>query len=162
MPSPAYANRTKVSPERTRADIERELTRYGARQFMSGRDDDRGLAIIEFVANTRRVRLVLRVPNPGDREFTHTPARRVRRTTESAREVYDQAVWQRWRALLLVIKAKLEAINAGIVTFEDEFLPYTVLPDGRTVAETVYPAIASAYATGEVPELLPGVGRFDG
>lgn len=158
MPSPAYAARTRVSPERTRADIERELTRYGARQFMFGRDDDRGLAVIEFVAHRRRVRLVLHVPDPGDRAFTHTPARRVRRTAEAATEVYNQAVWQRWRALLLVIKAKLEAVAAGIVTFEDEFLPYTVLPDGRTVAETVHPAIASAYASGQVPELLPALG----
>ena len=37
---------------------------------------------------------------------------------------WEQACRQRWRALALVIKAKLEAIDAEISTFEEEFLPF--------------------------------------
>ena len=50
---------------------------------------------------------------------------------------HDQAVRQRWRALFLVIKAKLEAVESEIVLFEDEFLPHFILPGGMTVAEKI-------------------------
>ncbi len=155
-----YAAATTVSSDKSRTEIEKTLTRYGARQFVYGRDDDRRLAVIEFVTENRRIRLVLPVPDPKDREFTHTRHQWPQRRSASAASLaYEQAVRQRWRALLLIIKAKLEAVTSGVMTFENEFLPYTVLPDGRTVADTVYPAIARAYETGEVPALLPGVGE---
>jgi hypothetical protein len=44
-------------------------------------------------------------------------------------------------------------VAAGITTFEEEFLPHTVLPSGRTVAEDVLPAIAHAYESGAVEPL---------
>lgn len=159
MTSPRFATRTTVSSEKTRVEIEQTLSRYGARQFAYGRDDDRGLALIEFHAKNRRIRLVVRVPDPKSREFTHTAARAQRRNDADAYRAYEQAVRQRWRALLLIVKAKLEAVSSGVMTFEDEFLPYTVLPSGQTVAEAVYPAIETAYATGQVPQLLPGIGQ---
>jgi hypothetical protein len=34
------------------------------------------------------------------------------------------------RAMLLIIKAKLEAIRSAVATLQDDFLPYTVKPDG--------------------------------
>lgn len=157
MAKAQFASRTTVRPEDTRADIEHVLSRYGARQFAYGRDDDRGVAVVEFVTNSRRIRLVLPVPDPADQEFTHTPARGQLRAAAEAKRMYDQAVRQRWRALLLIVKAKLEAVASGVMTFENEFLPYTVLPDGRTVADSVQPAIARAYETGEVPALLPSL-----
>jgi len=65
----------------------------------------------------------------------------------------------RWRALLLVIKAKLEAIDIGILTLEDAFLAETMLPDRQTVAECMAPQIESAYRTGQMPPLLPFYGE---
>ena len=35
----------------------------------------------------------------------------------------------------LVIKAKLEAVEAGVTTFEQEFLANMVLPDKTTVSD---------------------------
>ena len=68
----------------------------------------------------------------------------------------------RWRALYLVIKAKLEAVDIGITTIEEAFLADTVLPDRRTVAEVMQPQIESAYSTGNMPPLLPYHGGNDG
>jgi hypothetical protein len=65
---------------------------------------------------------------------------------------------QRWRALALVIKAKLEAVAAGITTVEQEFLAHIVLPDGHTTVGTwMAPQLAAAYDAGTMPALLPGV-----
>jgi hypothetical protein len=51
--------------------------------------------------------------------------------------------------------AKLEAVEAGISVFDDEFLAHIVMPDGRTVAGHVRPQLALAYETGRVGPLLP-------
>ena len=61
---------------------------------------------------------------------------------------------QKWRALALIVKAKLEAVESGIVTFEEEFAMHMILPDGRRVAEHVMPAIEQSYASGNVPPML--------
>lgn len=151
-----YAAATEVPADRSLADIDRTLAQHGARQFQYGRDDDRRVALVEFQIAGRRVRFVVPMPDPRDREFHVTPTRGTRRTPAAARKEYEQAVRQRWRALLLIIRAKLEAAEGGIATLEDEFLPYTVLADGRTVAEHVQPRIALAYQGGDVPELMPG------
>lgn len=147
-----YAANTDVTSDRSRAEIERTLTRYGAGSFAYGWDS--GRAMIGFHMHDRQVRFVLPLPDRNAREFTHTPTRGTVRSQAAAEAAYEQAVRQSWRALALVIKAKLEAVAAGIVTFEDEFAMHMVLPDGRTVAAHVLPAIEHAYATGEVRPML--------
>jgi hypothetical protein len=148
-----YAESTSVASDRSRAEIERTLARYGARQFMYGWDQDN--AIVGFVANDRQVRFMLPLPDRNAREFTHTPNRGNPRTAAAAEEAYEQSVRQRWRALALVIKAKLEAVEAGIVSFDSEFLAHFMLPGGQTVGELVVPQIDHAYRTGSVPALMP-------
>jgi hypothetical protein len=61
-------------------------------------------------------------------------------------------------ALALAIKAKLEAVESGIATFEEEFLAYVVLPDGQSVGQHVLPNIEQAYVTNKMPPLLPVIG----
>ena len=66
----------------------------------------------------------------------------------------QQQVMARWRALWLVIKAKLEAIDIGITTIEEAFLAETILPDRSTVAETMLPQIERAVAEGRLSPAL--------
>ncbi len=146
-----YAQHTDVSSDRSRAEIERTLARYGATTFTYGWTQ--GRAAIGFVKDGRQIRFVLPLPDRDAREFTHTPTRGTPRSTAEAERQYDQAVRQRWRALALMVKAKLEAVDAGIVTFEAEFLPHTVLPSGMTVFEEIGPAVERAYDTGQVAPL---------
>lgn len=147
-----YAENTSVDSSSSRAEIERTLTRYGATSFMYGWED--GRAAIGFVVDGRQVRFVLPMPDRTAREFTHTPERGNRRTDSAAAAEYEKAVRQRWRALALVVKAKLEAVAAGIVTFEEEFLAHMVLPNGNSVYQEVSPAVEQAYRTGVVAPLM--------
>jgi hypothetical protein len=152
-----YAESTAVSSETSRGEIERTLARYGASSFMYGWDHDK--AIVAFVANERQVRFSLPMPSRDSREFTHTAERGLKRTATAAAAAYDQAVRQRWRALNLVIKAKLEAVETGIVTFEQEFGMHYMLPSGETVGEWLSPQLAQVYLEGkQLPALLPGSG----
>lgn len=148
-----YAATTQVPVDRTRTEIERTLRRYGATAFAYGWQDD--AATIAFTIANRSVRVELPLPNPTDREFTHGPSGRARTSSDA----YDQAVRQRWRALALVIKAKLEAVAAGISTVEREFLADVLLPTGHTVGAWAAPQIAHVYDNGGPPALLPGVAR---
>ncbi|MEA2994346.1 MAG: hypothetical protein QOD40_3266 [Alphaproteobacteria bacterium] len=134
-PSMTYASKTKVPVDQTRNEIERTLKRYGADRFAYFSESDR--AIIVFEANERRIRFDLPLPLE----------------TRGGRD--EQLARQRWRALLLCIKAKLESVESGIETFEDAFLAHVVMPDGQTVSDHVRPRIASVYSSGEVLQLLP-------
>jgi len=130
-----YARRTKVPPERTRIEIEDLMRKRGADQFFSAADARR--VWLAFRINGRHIRFTLPLPE-------HPSAQLVR---------------SRWRALLLVVKAKLEAVDIGITTLEEAFIGETVLPDRQTVAEYMHPQIESAYASGKMPPLLPWYGK---
>lgn len=151
-----YAQKTEVPVERSRAEIESILTRYGADQFGYAHDTGRGLASIQFRAADRHIKFVLRLPNVNADEFRYTPARRKVRGPDERHKAWEQACRQRWRALALCIKAKLEAVEAEITEFENEFMAHIVLPNGRTVAELMRPQIAEAYLTGDMPSGVAG------
>lgn len=148
-----YANNTDVPSDKSRAEIEQTLRRYGADGFMYGWEA--GHAVVAFQMHGRRVRFDLPMPDPNDRQFTLTPAKKQRRSPAQQEAAYEQAVRQRWRALALVIKAKLEAVESGITEFEDEFLAHIALPNGQTVGTWMRPQIAKTYESGAMPPLLP-------
>ena len=141
-----------MSSEKSKAEIERLLTRYGATSFASGWQNDQ--AVIQFHMSERRIKFVLPLPSKTAKEFTYS--KRGPRREDEAYKQWEKATRQRWRALALVVKAKLEAVETHIASFEDEFMAHIVMPDGKTVAEHARPMIAEAYKSGKVKALLPG------
>lgn len=150
MSPPRYAATTRVPVLQTRNEIEKTLERYGADAFAYGSDGARDT--IAFRMGGRQIRIGMTMPDRDDRQFTHSPSGV--RSADAAQTVWEQARRQRWRALLLVIKAKLEAISSGITTLEDEFLANTILPDGQTVAQWLREDLALAYSEGGMPKRL--------
>jgi len=152
---PQYAAETTVSADASRAEIEKTLRRYGADGFVYGWQ---GVdAMVGFTMEGRQVRFILQMPDRNDEQFTHYRHSRgslVERKREAAEKAWEQATRQRWRALALVIKAKLEAVESGITEFEDEFLAHIVLPDGSTMGKWARPQIAKAYDKGIMPPML--------
>lgn len=147
----SYASDTTVPVERSRTQIEQTLARAGADAIAFGWSES--VATIGFRAHGRHVRFTLALPSLDDMLITPAGRRRSKGDAETARAQRHRALW---RALLLVIKAKLEAAESGIESWEEAFLAQTVTPDGSTVAETALPALAVAYETGRMPELFPG------
>ncbi|MFC4727102.1 hypothetical protein [Coralloluteibacterium thermophilus] len=148
-----YASGTDVSSDRSRNEIERTLQRYGAESFMYGTTRTR--AVVGFQVEGRQVRFELPMPDRQDRAFTHTEGRGQKRSDTQAHAAWEQACRQRWRALALVIKAKLEAIESGITDFDSEFMAHLVLPTGQTVGQAMLPRLEEARRTNAMPELLP-------
>jgi hypothetical protein len=147
-----YAENTSVPADRSRNEIERTLQRYGASQFMYGYDESHSM--IAFAMGGKQVRFVLPMPDKNDPRFTMTPSGRRKRDASSMLAEYEKATRQRWRALALVIKAKLEAVESGITVFEDEFLAHIVLPDGSTAGDWMRPQIDNVYASNQMPKKL--------
>jgi hypothetical protein len=143
----AYAEGTSVAPEKSQMEIAGLIRKYGAGSFATGWDGPR--AVVQFVAHDRQIRFVLELPTDW-RQYILTPAKQ-RRTEKGARDAMEAEIRRRWRALMLVIKAKLEVVETGISTFETEFMAHTVMPDGRTVAEHILPRIDQAIAAGQMP-----------
>lgn len=151
-----YASNTSVSVEKSIAEIKRTIDRYGADQFAYAEDSGRALASVQFSAHDRHVRFVLKLPNRNSVEFTETPTGKARADAAALKE-WEQACRQRWRALALCIKAKLEAVAAEISEFEDEFMAHIVLPGGGTVSQLMRPQIEQAYLTNEPPAGIAGL-----
>lgn len=150
-----FAAATTVATEKSKAEIEATVRRYGASGFTSGWQAN--LAAIGFVIDGRQVRFRMELPDPASDDFCcyMQGSTKFTRAITASQKLWEQACRQKWRALALVIKAKLEAVDAGISVIQDEFLANIVLSDGRTVGETIHRQIALEYESGQSTNLLP-------
>ena len=130
--SAGYAADTSVPVDRSKQQIEQLLTQHGAEGFHTGwhaaTADTPGWDAISFQWKGRSITFKLARPIPK---------------AYSARnnQIQEQKNRQRWRILFLVIKAKLEAVRAGVSIFEEEFMAFIVTPGGATVGEVLLPMI---------------------
>jgi len=147
-----YAENTTVPVDRSKAEIESVLVRYGADQFMYATRSN--AAMIMFRAHNRLVRFVVPMPDRNDEVFRFTETGRERSGSTIALE-YEKEIRRRWRALVLSIKGKLEAVETEIMSFEEEFMANIVLPNDKTVADFMLPQIEEAYSSGRMPKLIP-------
>jgi hypothetical protein len=146
-----YAQDTKTSVDQSRREIEGLLQRYGAAGFGYGWDrreekngDVSGLreyATIAFRFGTRHIQL--HIPMPVESEL-------------GGKRSMKLAQRERWRAVVLVVRAKLEAVRSGISTLDEEFLANVVTKDGRTVGQILIPRMSEAVEAGRLlPEAKP-------
>lgn len=129
----AYGAYTKVPLDRTMQEINSLLKKSGATRIAQVEDDDT-LAFQCFIAE-RLLRFSIKLPE-------HPQQRR-----------------QRGRALLLVIKAKLESVESEVETFDEAFLGNIVTPGGSTVADWLIPQIEEGYRVGKMPDQLLLTGK---
>jgi len=183
-----YAEGTSVPMERSRAEAEKTLMRYGATGFAYAwerrEERPRHRDACECKGSgrytTRRedgalqvdpARPCWREPKPFQREIIlvafkmPTPAgeRQVRlevpmphESEAGTRAKAEAATRQRWRALNLVLKAKLEAVASGIATLDSEFLANIVMQNGQTIGAAMLQRLPEVVSTGR---LLPAAGE---
>jgi len=148
----AYAKETVIPIERSRGEIEHILSRYGAEAFMYATTPQK--AMIAFKVKGRHIRMVLPMPTEADKSIQRDGRGSIRSPGKRI-EAMEKEARRRWRAMALVIKAKLEAVTSGIAVFDDEFLAYMVLPNDQTVGEWSRPQLAEIYDSGKMPKMLP-------
>jgi hypothetical protein len=133
-----YAQTTEVPVDRSRAHIEGLLRQHGAEAFAYGWDPTHDR--IQFTLRNRTIRFLLPRPDPKDKKY-RLDRRGWIRTDKAIARAIEQADRQRWRALYLVIRAKLEAVEAGIAVYEQEFLAFIVGDNDMTIGDMLVPRI---------------------
>lgn len=137
----SYAENTSVPVDRSQGEIRRILEKYKASGFAFGEQGP--LSVVMFEMAGRRIKFIIPMPEKP---------RQSARLVDFSR--FDQKCRTKWRCLVLVIKAKLEAVESGITTLEEEFLAHIVLPNGRTAGEMMIPQIEKSYQENKMPPLL--------
>lgn len=155
-----YAKDTGVSTDRSEAELKRVLRRYGADQIATMETEDTSGVAFRFWGRGGQsllIRIMLPLPSRDAEEFALTPTGRKRKKASDCLRAWEQACRQRWRALVLYVKAKLEAVERGIVSVEGAFLAHVVLPDNQTVGQWLEPQLASAHESDKMPKALPSL-----
>ncbi len=150
-----FAESTTVPVIKSRHEIEEILIKYGADEFASGWKEADNKASIGFVIKGTRVRIIFSIPSKDEERFHYFSNGRggqVQRKPAHALKAWEDECKRMWRSATLVIKAKLEAVESGITTFEQEFLPFIVMPNGRTIGEALLP---------QLPDIMGGVRQLE-
>jgi len=135
-----YAKNTTVAVSRSKVQVQDLLTNYGIEEFFFG-TSPRGDGI-GFKYEGKVYKHNVPMPDPDDYRTDNQ---------------YKQAVRQRWRIFYMSLKMKLEEIQSGGVTFEDQFLAMMTLPNGTTVGDFMrLPENVAMLQKSEMPKLLTG------
>ncbi len=150
----SYAKGTEVSIDKSQSEIKKILAKYNATGFAYGEKPE--AAVVMFEMAGKRIRFNLPMPDRNDNQFNLKNKQSWRKDLPKAQgdARHEQAKKERWRALTLTIKAKLESVAIGITTLEEEFLAHIVLPNGMTMGEVAIPQIQQSYQDNKMPPLL--------
>lgn len=143
----AYAKNTEVPFERSIAEIAGLLRKAGAVQIAQIEEPDR--FTLNFALHDRLVRFRVVFPTKDEIARLCGPRQEFSRVGEQWRR-------QRGRALLLVVKAKLESVESEVETFEEAFFANVVLANGQTVYERLKEPLAFEYQEGKPTLALTG------
>jgi len=146
-----YAEGTTVSVESSRGEITGILAKHGVERMAWGTEPEGD--VLQFQLGGHR--FAFRIERPTAKSLWERwkedgrPETTLRYLPSDAQVA---AEWRRrWRAHVLLIKAKLEFIDGGDTTLEREFLPYMVLKDGRTFEEALAAGAFPALSAGDQP-----------
>ena len=153
-----YAEDTRVPVSKTRVEIEDLLRKHGVEDTATRWLKDHGIVAFQHAGRVFRFQVAL----PALESFavieTDKPSWQWKtRTPEQQRAVWEQACRTKWRSILLIIKARLVAIEAGAETWESAFLFHVVGPNGELLGPSIVEKLERAYGAGgaPLPPLLP-------
>lgn len=146
----AYAENTEVSVDKSIGEIVALIRKAGADRVAQVQEP--GFIAIQFFLKDRLLRFKIVLPSIAEGPqrdhygYALSPEQKLKKQVQRHR--------QRARALLLVIKAKLESVESDVETFEEAFLANIVTPGGATVADWLIPQIEEGYRIGKMPTQL--------
>jgi hypothetical protein len=123
-----YAEGTPVTVNASQGEIARILTTHGVKKqgWLSSPDGDE----LMFELGGHSFRFPILKP-------TIAEIRRDYPNTRDEHAKLDGEWRRRWRANVLLLKAKLEFIDSGDTTLERELLPYMLTANGQTVGDLI-------------------------
>ncbi len=122
---------TTVAVEKSQADIRRMLKSHGCESFEFGEAEIDGQTWARLV----RIKVPHKTPDPHELRKKAQRARTQERRLAIVSEAEEQEAKRIWRVIAWNLKARMEAVQEGVETFEEAFLAH--LLDERT-GETFY------------------------
>jgi len=144
----SYAAGTNVGEERSRAEVQWLLEKFGVDQFGYANDRLANAAKIMFRYQGASFVFTLPLADAQDKRVRFTPGGR-ERVANQISELIAVENRRRWRSLCLTIKAMLVGVEDGILEFGQVFMPYMVWGDGRTTWQALLPTIQDALGSGQ-------------
>ena len=142
-----YAAGTSVGEDRSRAELQWLLEKFGADRFGFQVDNAAHLAKITFMYKEAYFLFRLPLARPEDKQVKFTPGGKARCMNQISQLLACENR-RRWRSLCLAIKAMLVGVEDGIFNFGEVFMPYMIWGDGRTTAETLLPVAEDCLKSG--------------
>jgi hypothetical protein len=136
-----YAEGTGVSVESSRGEISGILAKHGVQRMGWFTEPERDVLQFELGGHGYRIEIIRPTVKDIYRMFPN------HRDTDAK---VAQEWRRRWRATVLLLKAKLEFADGETSTVERELMPYMLLSDGRT--------LEAAIANGGLPLLASKAG----
>ena len=157
MNAMTYARNTTVTAIRTRNEIEETLERYGADGFEYAAQGN--LATVIFAMENRRIRFVLKLPDPEDfRHTNHSPPRergqRAQQERLTIRPVASGGAPCCWSS-----KPSWKRSPPASPPSRPSSWPTSSCLTTPPPGSGCCPQIDRAYRTGEMPHLLPAAGN---
>jgi len=153
-----YAQQTSVAVSKSKGEIDDLLQQWGASRLSWEDDFDEGQVSLRFMwihegsSFNARFTLELQSREGLEEEAQHAT------TGKFSQPKFDKLLKRRGmvehRGLLLFLKAVFNAVELGIISAEQVFLPYLEDEQGNTVADLVVPQLVRALAPGGKFKLL--------
>jgi hypothetical protein len=123
-----YAEGTKVTVDSSRGEITGILAKHGVQKMGWMAQPEGDQLMFELGGGSYRFDIVKPTMTDIARDYPNAYDRQAKLDGEWRR---------RWRANVLLLKAKLEFIESGDTTLDRELLAYRVLKDGRTLEQAI-------------------------
>lgn len=129
-----FAEGTKVTIDSSRGEITGILAKHGVQRMGWATDGTTDELMFELGGGQYKFRITrptaAEIEKRDRREYVYPD------NVDWDRKADDEHR-RRWRANVLLLKAKLEFIEGGDTTLDRELLPYRVLKDGRTLEDVL-------------------------
>lgn len=141
-----YASDTTVSVAKSRGEIEKLLRTWGANQMQWSDDFNEGQVMFRFFwkhgDQEYTARFMLDLPTADALRETCVHARGGRFLQSKFDKEMERRGMVEHRELALLLKAIFVAVERGIITAEQVFLPFLEGADGVTVSERILPVLS--------------------
>lgn len=124
---------TKISAERTIAEIQQILVKHGATKIMVDYEDGKPSAV-QFGLKLNNQLVGYKLP------CNYTGVQQAMERDKSIRRDYkteERAIWVSWRIVKDWVEAQMAIVEAGLALLPEVFLPYAVMKSGNTLFQHI-------------------------
>ena len=134
-----FMSSTQISPEATIGEIQKILSKHGVTAMMTEYEGPQ-VSSVSFTLLLEGKKMSFRMPcnwRAIEQIFKTDDRSRVNVRLKKNETIADQAIRTAWRIILRWVEAQMALVEVNMTTVPQIFLPYTIMHDGRTLAETV-------------------------